>query len=264
MYTVVLMAAMTSGSATPDWHPRGHGVSNGCVGGLYSCLGCYGGGGAFPAYGGTCVGTWGGYSVSGPTAAYGCWGGWSSNSNLTVYSGPGSYGYGSGVNGGAAVGYGPNYGISFQCHGCYGCYGGWSCYGSPSSVAGYPSVGFDSSIPPVVVVPGPAVAPVPQPLPKKDGAMLRSKVIIEVPVNAKLFVDDNLMNGTAAQRVFQTPPLSPDQTYFYEIRVEVMNKGKVATDSQRIVIRPGETVTAAFREPGRPEVVTVRNAPAAP
>ena len=268
MYTVVLMAALTSGSATPDWHPRGQGHVH--AGGIYSCLGCYGAGGASGGfgvpYGGTCIGTWGGYTMSGPTAQYGCWGGWSSNRDLTVYTGPGTYGYGYGHNGGNIVNYGntgPYYGISFQCHGCYGCYGGWSCFGSPSSVAGYGLPYSSGPVPPVVVVPG--TSPIaPQPLPNKEGAMLRSTVIIEVPGNAKLYVDDNLMKGTESQRVFQTPPLNADETYFYDIRVETMVNGRVSTDRQRIMIHPGETVSAAFRENARPEVVTVRNAAQAP
>jgi uncharacterized protein (TIGR03000 family) len=266
MYTVVLMAALSSGSAAPDWHRGGghHRVASGCVG-YYGCYGCYGGGayggGAYGgpmAYGGHCLGTWGGYSVSGPNPAYGCWGGWSSNAGLTVYSGPGSYGYGYGV--GVGPGYGVNYGISFQCHGCYGCYGGWSCYGSPVSPVftnwmGAPVPSNEPAIDPNA--PGAPKAPE-APLPK--GAM-RSNVIIELPENAKLYVDDIPMKDGSTQRAFQTPLLDPAQVYFYDIRVEVTNNGKVSTDRQRIVIRPGQTVTAAFNDPDRPAVVTLRNTP---
>jgi len=270
------MAALTSGSAAPDWHPRGgHGsVANGCVGcyGCFGCAGCHGGnyhgfGGAgfTPGYGGACIGTWGGYAVSGPNAAYGCWGGWSSNLPLNVYTGSGTYGYGNSIVGGPVPGYGVNYGISFQCHGCYGCYGGWSCYGSPTGV-GYLSI--DSGMPRsnYDVAPGiaPTAPPAPMapriqesPLPKQ--AQIRSNVIIEVPENAKLYVDDLLMKEGPTQRVFQTPLLNPNETYYYDLRVEVTNNGKISTDRQRVVIRPGETVTAAFTSPGRPSVVSVRN-----
>jgi uncharacterized protein (TIGR03000 family) len=56
MYSIVLMAALTSGQQSPQlFHHHGHGWA-GCYGG------CYGYG-----YGG-----WGGYS--GPAVAYGCWG----------------------------------------------------------------------------------------------------------------------------------------------------------------------------------------------
>jgi uncharacterized protein (TIGR03000 family) len=258
MYTVVLMAAITSGSSAPDWHR--HGGCHGSVawGACYgSCYGCYGAGagGYAPAFGGTCVGTYGGYYVSGPNQCYGCWGGWSSNFTNTVYAGPGSYGYADPY---ANPQWGvPGYGVSFQCHGCYGCYGGWSCYGSPMTPAGTGT----SQVPVAPVnpqgVPGEPPPAVPEtPAPKKT-AQVRSKVIIEVPEGAKLFVDDVAMKDGPTQRVFQTPPLNANETYFYDIRVEVSKNGKVvSSDSQRLVIRPGDTLTASFREPGRPEIVT--------
>jgi len=272
MYTVVLMAALTTGGAAADWHGHGR-VASGCVGcyGCFGCAGCHGaaggyaawGGGIYPGYGGACIGTWGGYSVTGPNAAYGCWGNWSANYGLSVYSGAGTYGYGFNMGGGVPPGYGVNYGLSFQCHGCYGCYGGWSCYGSPTGV-GY--IAVDSAAarpnsyepPPAFVpsVPAPPAPMVPEtPLPKQ--AQIRSTIIIDVPQNAKLYVDDNLMKDGPTQRIFQTPLLNPNETYYYDLRVEALINGRVSTDRQRILIRPGQTVTAAFTEPGRPEVVTV-------
>jgi uncharacterized protein (TIGR03000 family) len=265
------MAALTTGGAAPDWHGRGGHVASGCVGcyGCYGCAGCHGSwggyaGGGFPGYGGACIGTWGGYSVTGPNAAYGCWGNWSANYPLTVYSGAGTYGYGFNMGGGVPPGYGVNYGLSFQCHGCYGCYGGWSCYGSPVGV-GYISVdsaagrpGYDPPAAVTPMVPAPPAPKVPEtPFPKQ--AQIRSTVIIDVPQNAKLYVDDNLMKDGPTQRVFQTPLLNSNETYYYDLRVEVVNNGRVSTDRKRILIRPGETVTAAFTDAGRPEVVTVRN-----
>lgn len=260
MYTVVLMAALSSGSAAPDWHRHG-----GCHGAVYAgctgCYGCYGGGysytggGGLP-YGGTCIGTYGGYAVYGPAPMYGCWGCWGSNTNLTVYSGPGTYGYGSGVTGGGGL---PGYGISFQCHGCYGCYGGWSCYGSPTTPA--LNQVLDPAVAPQIVPGAGGAAPAPQPIPvapmsRNEDNRIRSKVVIEVPENAKLFVDDNLMKDGGTQRVFQTPPLNPNETYYYEIRVEVMNEGKVSSTTQKLVVRPGITMTADLRVPSQPEIAT--------
>src|SRR4051794_26809302 len=73
MYSVVLMAALTTGGAVADGHfGRGHGSSScfgcsGCYGGCFgcygSCFGCYGG--CFGGYGG-CFGCYG--------VSYGCCG----------------------------------------------------------------------------------------------------------------------------------------------------------------------------------------------
>lgn len=259
MYTVVLMAAMTSGAATPDWHRGGGGYAMPYNGSCVGCYGCYGNGGfngGGPAWGGSCVGTYGGYAITGPTAAYGCWGCWGGNASTTIYDGASSYGYG--------YGHGvPGFGLSFQCHGCYGCYGGWSCFGSPleprsEAVNRNPVGGVSGGS---YVPPPPTAVPPPTPVPLKDEkqSKVRSKVIIEMPENARLFVDGNEMKPGPTTRVFQTPPLNAGQSYFYEVKVEVTVNGKVQSESQRLVINPGETVTAAFREQGRPEVVTVKN-----
>src|SRR5262245_25630690 len=101
MYSVVLMTALTAGSATPAWHHCGGcwgcggcgcccgGCGGGCNGGCFGdCYGCFGGG-----YG---DGYGGGYSDG-----YGCWGGYSNWSFGDMFHhgtvGPGVYGMTSGT-----------------------------------------------------------------------------------------------------------------------------------------------------------------------
>ncbi len=66
MYTMVLMAALTTGTDMPDWGRRG------------GCCGCWGGGwgwgGCYGCYGGYGWGCWGG-CYGGWGGCYGCWGG---------------------------------------------------------------------------------------------------------------------------------------------------------------------------------------------
>jgi hypothetical protein len=73
MYSMVLMAALTTGSVAPECHRWGGccgcygGYGGGCYGGCYGGYGgCYGGGG----WGG-CYGCWGGYSSWGCCGCYG-------------------------------------------------------------------------------------------------------------------------------------------------------------------------------------------------
>jgi uncharacterized protein (TIGR03000 family) len=70
MYSIVLMAALTTGGDMPDWGRRG---CHGCWGGCYcSCYGCYG---CWGCWG--CCGCWGGYVSWGCYGGcYGCWGGY--------------------------------------------------------------------------------------------------------------------------------------------------------------------------------------------
>ncbi len=60
MYSMVLMAALTTGADMPDWGRR------------WGCCGCWGGWGCWGGYGWGCWGCWGGWGCYG----WGGWGGW--------------------------------------------------------------------------------------------------------------------------------------------------------------------------------------------
>ena len=82
MYSMVLMAALTTGADVPDFGRHGcHGCWGGCWGGCYGCRGCWGG----------CYGCWGG-----------CYGGWGG-----CYGCYGWGGYGGGWGGGLGYVYAP-------------------------------------------------------------------------------------------------------------------------------------------------------------
>jgi uncharacterized protein (TIGR03000 family) len=208
MYSVVLLAAMTTATETPDCWFRGggcHGCYGGsCYGGYYgSCYGsCYGGCYGSSCWGSSCYGCYGG--------CYGCWGGW---------------------------------GHSYGCHGCYGC---WGCYGGC-----YGSV--------QMVVPVRPDLPPPKDKDKEEAAVpAKAKLIVELPADAKLYIDDQPMKTTAAVRQFNTPELQPGLTYYYMVRVEVAKEGAPPqTVTRRVLVRAGEEVTADFKDMTAP-VATVK------
>src|SRR4051794_12617822 len=122
MYTVVLMAAMTAGEATPNWH-RGGGCHSACYSSCSCYAGCGGcGGGWFHGHHGGwgccgCGGHYGGTPFMGICAgslwdgapcygAYGCMGG--------GYCGGGCY---------SSAGYAPGWPGAYGS--CYGYGGGW-------------------------------------------------------------------------------------------------------------------------------------------
>src|SRR5436190_218533 len=99
------------------------------------------------------------------------------------------------------------------CHGCHGCHGCWSiCHGcsggyvAAAPVMGTPVVTTDKSTP--------------------------AKLVVEVPADAKLYVDDQLMKTTAARRVFNTPTLEKGQTYYYILRAEMAIDGKTVSETK--------------------------------
>jgi uncharacterized protein (TIGR03000 family) len=93
-------------------------------------------------------------------------------------------------------------------------------------------------IPPIEVTPDPKI--------KKSEEQTRAKVRIEIPADAKLFVDGQLMKTSSAVRMFKTPVLEPNQTYFYELKAEVIRNSQTFTEVQQLVVRAGEQASASF------------------
>ena len=230
MYSVVLMAALTAGSA-----PVGFG--HGCGG----CHGCHGWG--YATYSGNfCTGCSGCYGCSGCTGCSGCYG--CSGYNYMV-----GHGYQSSFSVYAPI---ACTGV-FGCTGCYGCYGGWSCYGVPLAGHGY----WNECAPVAPVTPTPKANVAPKveqvPLPKEEkkkktelSEETQARLSIDVPDDAKVYLDGTLMKTPVAKHVFLTPPLVPGRTYFYDLRVEVIREGQEVAATQRILVRAGQTALATF------------------
>lgn len=78
---------------------------------------------------------------------------------------------------------------------------------------------------------------------EKEGA---ARLILDVPQDARVYIDDQLMRTPSARRIFSTPTLQAGQAYFYDIRVEVVRDGRTHSETKRVIIRAGDTVTASF------------------
>jgi uncharacterized protein (TIGR03000 family) len=99
--------------------------------------------------------------------------------------------------------------------------------------------------------------------PKEDkkpmtSAPSRAKLVVELPADAKLYVDDRPMRTTSEVRSFNTPVLEPGQTYYYELRAEVIRDGQPVTATKRVLLRAGEVVRARFAEMDAEPVSTAR------
>ena len=147
-----------------------------------------------------------------------------------------------------------------SCSGCYGssCYGS-SCYGSSACYGGAHYYGSDfhggcTGCTGHIVGYAPSVS-VPHVSIPADGEYLaaRTKVnaaparfTVELPADAKLYVDGQLTKGEGSSRNFHTPELPNDQTFFYEIKAEVVVDGTVQTESKRVLVRSGEVLIESF------------------
>jgi uncharacterized protein (TIGR03000 family) len=247
MYTVVLMAALTTSPAVPDFGHRRRcsgccGGYSGCCGGGYGgCCGggCYGGG-----YGG-CHG--GGYGGCCGGAAYGAWGG--SPYAAMPYESGGYYAGGTYTM--------PYYGSP---------YGGTYYQGAPAGGAYYQG-GAN-------VQPGGAQVPAgnapPRPgntapgtnqgnrtggteeetaAPTQAQGPAPALIVVTLPANAVLRFDGVPTRATSSTRVFTSPPLEPGHNYFYTMTGQITRDGRPVTVSERVYVRAGQTARVALNFP---------------
>lgn len=218
MYSLVLAAMLTAGPASaPAWGCHGCSSCHSCCGGCYGChcSGGWGCTGCSGCCGGGCYGCCGGcYGCYGCTGCYGCYGGY------------GCYGC-----------YGGCYGC---CGGCYGCCGGctgWpGCYGCYGYAAVAPvGVGYVAAAPTALPA-ATAVAP----------AADRATVVVQLPADARLWVDGRQADLTSATRSFQTPALEKDRDYFYTVQADATRDGVMRSQSARVLVRAGEVSRVDF------------------
>ena len=247
MYSIVLMAAMTTAPATPDFFKHGgcYGCSGGCQGYSAGYGGCCGGSG----YGGGCGGGWGCHGSVTVYSCSGCCGGWG-----RYPVGP----YGGQAYSGCCGGHQPYY------SGC----SGYGNYYAPVNPVGYapeyysgtvvvPAAGYGHgpAMPAGVGAPGKGTgAPAGGPggisapgVPEAVGYLPanRGQVVVLVAADAKLFADDQATTLTGTQRVFLTPELSGGRDFQYSLKVET--GAESATKS--VVVRAGHRTVVDFTTP---------------
>jgi uncharacterized protein (TIGR03000 family) len=256
MYSVVLMMAIAGGSEAPDHGLRGGG-GGGCYGGGYG--GCYGGGygGCYGGgYGGGCYG--GGYG--------GCYGGGYGGCYGGGYGGCYGGGYGGGYGGCYGGGYGGCYGGGYG--GCYGggyggCYGGTyaGCYGGGYGMGCYGGVISGGTYPAGTVVPGGKPPEDVKKMPKPETGTkppeetflapdaAPATLVVSLPADAKLTIDDNPTASTSERRVFVTPSLKMGKEYHYSLKAEVVRDGKPVVIEKVVAVKPGEQTQVTLSVP---------------
>ena len=124
------------------------------------------------------------------------------------------------------------YGCScYGCYGCwsYGCYGCWGgcwgchCYGGYGSFASYGSY-------PVVVARADAPA----------------TIVVTLPADAKLTVNDQPTNSTTDRRTFVSPPLQNGSRYYYTLKAEMNRDGRPVTSTKEVIVQAGKETEVKF------------------
>ena len=157
-------------------------------------------------------------------------------------SGGGSYGsYGSG--GGSYGSYGSGGGSSGGSYGSYGSGGG--SYGSYGSGGGsYGSYGSGGGSGGYQVVSNVGVA----------GVAAERRVAymnVNVPADAKVYLQDQRMTLTGARRRFVTPEIKDGKELVYNLKVEIERDGRTVSKTTQAAVKAGQEVevTVSFDEP---------------
>jgi uncharacterized protein (TIGR03000 family) len=224
MYSVVLMMALSGGAAELPAHCHG-----GCNGGGWGG-GCHGGG--LFARRSSCCGSHASWGCHGGSGCHG--GGWGHG--------------GSGCHGGL-----------FSRH--HGCHASSSCCGTVASCGSCGSCGSacgdcGGCAPAAGAMPAAAPAKAPEPikaLPKPTSEEVRfsvpATIVVTLPVEAKLTVDGVATTSTESVRVFTSPALEQNKTFYYTLNGELVRDGQVLKTSQRIAVRAGEETRVELQFP---------------
>jgi len=200
MYSLVLMMAL-SGSAEAPAFGKGCNGCNGCNGcWASSCNGC------------------GGYSCNG-CSGYSC----------------------HGCNGCRGGFLGGLFGKNKGCHGCNGC-NGYSCHGCTGCCGGVVHTGCCGGT--VVTPPAEPKKEMKEPAKeeKKEGAAAAAPatLVVSLPADAKLTIDESATKATDAVRTFVTPTLEAGKDFSYSLKAEVVRNGQTLTATQNVTVRAGQ------------------------
>ncbi|MCY3012649.1 MAG: TIGR03000 domain-containing protein [Planctomycetota bacterium] len=156
-------------------------------------------------------------------------------------------------------------------NGSYSSYGGYGSTGGYSSSVGYGSSGgFSSSYRSastgtLTMMSSSSVA---RPISQLKSMAAQSTVVglpiqltVEVPNDAKVFVNDRPTTSLGATREFTSRNLEQGKQYDFRVRAEMMNKdGKWVSETQQTSMRAGESEALRFTFPDEPQLlVTSQN-----
>jgi uncharacterized protein (TIGR03000 family) len=72
---------------------------------------------------------------------------------------------------------------------------------------------------------------------------------VTLPADAKLTIDDRPTVSTSESRVFESPSLTPGQTFHYVLKATVVRRGKTETVMKKVAVRAGEDTRVKIEIP---------------
>ena len=78
----------------------------------------------------------------------------------------------------------------------------------------------------------------------------KARVVVSLPADARLWVDNVECPLPGAVRSFDTPNLDPQQRYTYTLRMIVERDGRMVQDSRQVALTPGQQIEVDFSSVG--------------
>jgi uncharacterized protein (TIGR03000 family) len=93
----------------------------------------------------------------------------------------------------------------------------------------------------------PVPATLPQPVPVPAPASTTAGTIkLQVPATAEVWVEKEKLAQAGAERVYQTPPLTPGKMQVISVRAKWVEGGKEVEQFRVVGVKPGETARVTF------------------
>jgi len=83
---------------------------------------------------------------------------------------------------------------------------------------------------------------------KQAAAAAPARLIVQLPADAQLFLDDQPTTARAGERTFVTPGLEPGYLYSYTVRAEITRDGQKHIETKKIDVTAGSTARLSFTE----------------
>jgi len=64
-------------------------------------------------------------------------------------------------------------------------------------------------------------------------------IVVSLPAEARLLIDDEATASTSAQRVFVSPNLNPGRDFHYNLKAEFVRDGRTLAVSKEVAVRAG-------------------------
>jgi len=84
---------------------------------------------------------------------------------------------------------------------------------------------------------------------KEEASAAPATILVNLPANAKLTIDDAATSSTSATRTFATPALETGKVYYYTLKAEIVRDGKTVTETKRVEVRAGELSRVSIELP---------------